>query len=135
MLSRKTRYAILALVRLARVYGQGPMMISDIAHNEMIPKRFLENILLECKKFGFVGSKAGKSGGYYLIKDPKSVNLAQIIELFEGAITLVPCISKNHYQPCEFCHDEKDCKIRDVFQDIGDNTYQRLSAANLAELI
>jgi hypothetical protein len=50
MLSKKTRYAIVALARLAREYGKGPMQIREIAEEEKIPQSFLENILLELKK-------------------------------------------------------------------------------------
>ena len=68
-LSKKTRYAIVALTRLAREYGNGPIQIRDIAESEKIPQRFLESILLELRKLGILGSKLGKEGGYYLLKE------------------------------------------------------------------
>ena len=66
MLSKKTRYAILALASLAREFGNGPVPISRIAGDEHIPQRFLEGILLELKNGGVLGSVRGKAGGYYL---------------------------------------------------------------------
>ena len=89
MLAKKTRYAILAVIKLAREYGNGAILISDIAKSENIPQRFLENILLELKKLGILGSKLGKSGGYYLLKSPREVSLVDIVRHFEGTIAMM----------------------------------------------
>lgn len=135
MLSKKTRYAMLALVRLTKEYGKGPILISEIAKSESIPQRFLETILLELKNKGILGSKLGKSGGYYLIKEPKEIDLSEIVRQFDGAIALMPCVSEKYYQPCEFCKDEKTCKIRKVFKKIRDDTYKKLKGTTLAKLV
>jgi Rrf2 family protein len=134
ILSKKTRYAIVALTRLAREYGNGPLQIKEIAVDEKIPQSFLENILLELRKLGILGSKLGKSGGYFLLKKPEDVNLAEIIRHFEGTIALMYCVSEKAYQPCEFCKDESNCEIRKVFKEIRDTTYGILSRTNLKSL-
>jgi Rrf2 family protein len=134
ILSKKTRYAIVALTRLAREYGNGPMQIKEIAEAEKIPQSFLENILLELRKLGILGSKLGKSGGYYLLKKPEEVNLAVIVQHFEGTIALMYCVSEKAYQPCEFCKDESTCGIRKVFKEIRDTTYNILSRTTLEVL-
>src|SRR5512140_1695703 len=102
ILSKKTRYAIVALTRLAREYGKGPIQIREIAEEEKIPQSFLENILLDLRKMGILGSIRGKSGGYYLLKKPEEVTLAEVIRHFEGTIALMYCVSDNSYRPCEF---------------------------------
>jgi Rrf2 family protein len=102
---------------------------------ENIPQRFLESILLELKKMGILGSKLGKSGGYFLIKSPGEVSLLDVIRHFEGTIALMYCVSEKAYQPCEFCKIEETCKIRHVFKKIRDNTYDILQEATLASLI
>jgi len=135
MLSKKTRYAMVALTRLAREYGKGAMLISELAQSEKIPQRFLENILLELKKMGILGSKLGKAGGYFLLKHPKDVNLAELVRHFEGTIAMMYCVSEKAYQPCEFCKDETTCSIRKVFKDIRDTTFKKLEKATLAMLI
>jgi Rrf2 family protein len=135
MLSKKTRYAILALTKLTREYGNGAVMISEIAKSEKIPQRFLENILLEFKKLGFLGSRLGKSGGYYLLKSPDEISLLDIVRHFEGTIALMYCVSEKAYQPCEFCKEEETCKIRIVFKEIRDNTYKILENTSLSSLI
>ncbi|MCX6273469.1 MAG: Rrf2 family transcriptional regulator [Bacteroidetes bacterium] len=135
MLSKKTRYAMLALVRLAKEYGNGAVMIGTIARSENIPQRFLENILLELKHMGVLGSKLGKSGGYYLLKRPEDIPLSEIIRHFEGTIAMLLCVSEKAYQPCEFCKDEAACKIRVVFKEIRDDTYEKLHNVSLRSLI
>ncbi|HJZ40961.1 MAG TPA: Rrf2 family transcriptional regulator [Bacteroidales bacterium] len=135
ILSKKTRYAIVALTRLAREYGQGPIQIREIANVEKIPQRFLEGILLEMRKLGILGSKLGKEGGYYLLKRPEDVQLADIVRHFEGTIALMYCVSEKSYQPCEFCKDEASCQIRRVFKEVRDTTYDILSRTSLAALI
>jgi len=134
ILSKKTRYAIVALTRLAREFGNGPIQIKDLAEEEKIPQSFLENILLEMRKLGILGSKLGKSGGYYLIKKPEDVTLAEVVRHFEGTIALMYCVSERAYQPCEFCKDEAKCGIRKVFKEVRDTTYEILNRTTLKEL-
>lgn len=135
ILSKKTRYAIVALTRLAREYGKGPMLIRELAEEEKIPQSFLENILLELKKIGVLGSNLGKSGGYYMLKSPGEVNLADIVDHFEGTLSLMYCVSEKAYRPCEFCRDEKTCEIRKVFKEVHDSTNSILSRTTLEALI
>jgi Rrf2 family protein len=135
MLSKKTRYAMLALTRLAREVGNGAILISDIAQSENIPQRYLEAILLDLKKLGMLGSKLGKSGGYYLIRKPEEINLSEVVRYFEGPIALVPCVSEKAYEACEFCKDETTCNLRRIFKDIRDYTYYKLQQTNLQDLI
>ncbi len=60
MISKKTKYGLLALLALARKYGAGPVQIVDLAEEEGIPKKFLELILLQLKNAGILGSRKGK---------------------------------------------------------------------------
>jgi len=134
MLSKKTRYALMALTKLSREYGKGAILISDIAKAEKIPQRFLENILLELKNLGFLGSKLGKNGGYFLLKNPEEISLADVIRYFEGTIALVYCVSEKAYQPCEFCKNEDSCKLKSVFKTIRDNTFNILQETSIADI-
>ena len=131
----KTRYAMVALAHLAKEYGNGPILSSRIAVQEKIPQRFLEVILLDCKKMGVLASKPGRDGGYFLIKKPEEVSLQDIVRYFEGAIAMLYCVSEKQYQPCEFCRDEASCKIRNIFLAIRDNTNEILGQTTLRELI
>ena len=125
---------MIAMIRLAKEYGNGPIMIANIAKSENIPQRFLENILLELKNLGFLGSKLGKSGGYYLLKNPVEVTLSDIVRHFEGTIAMLSCVSEKSYQPCEFCKDEALCKIRSTFKAVRDSTFEILAKTTLKDL-
>jgi Rrf2 family protein len=135
LLSKKTQYAMLALTKLAREYGNGAIMVGEIARSENIPQRFLENILQEMKKLGIVGSRQGKTGGYFLVQTPEDITLLTVIRHFEGTIAMVSCVSEKAYQSCEFCKDETTCKIRKVFKRIRDNTYDILEETSLGSLL
>jgi Rrf2 family protein len=135
ILSKKTRYAMVALARLAKDYGRGPIQIREIAEEEKIPQSFLENILLDLRKMGILGSQLGKAGGYYLLKKPAEVSLADVIDHFEGTLSLLYCVSEKAYRPCEFCKDEATCQIRGVFKEIRETTYKILKNATLETLI
>jgi len=126
---------MLAMVRLAKEFGKGTLMINEIAESERIPKRFLESILLELKNNGYLGSRLGKNGGYYLIKNPSEINLLEIVRLFEGSIAMLKCTSEKYYEPCEHCKDEANCAIRETFKDIRQYTYDKLEATTLNMLM
>lgn len=134
MLSKKTKYALKALVLLTRHYGVEPMLISRISVQENIPKKFLENILLELKNSGILGSKKGSGGGYYLLKAPEQVMVSDIIRQMGGPIALVPCVSLNFYEPCEECSDEATCGIRQVFLQVRDASLSVLARTSLKDL-
>jgi Rrf2 family protein len=135
MLSKKAKYAINALVNLARKFDQGPILISEISDEEKIPKKFLEAILLDLRNAGILNSKKGKGGGYYLIKKPEEVNLATIVRLFDGAIALLPCVSYKYYERCDECKDEVTCGIRHVFKEVRDESVRILKDNSLADVL
>ena len=135
MLSKKTRYAIKALVAMGKNVGKKPMSISHIAEEEHIPKKFLEQILLDLRNAGLLCSKKGAGGGYSLIKDPKEIVLAQVLRITGGPIALLPCVSLNFYQRCEECIDEGTCGIRDVFVEVRNASLKILTETSIADVI
>ena len=135
MISKKTKYAINALVYLAKMPAKQPILISDIAEHENIPKKFLETILLDMRNAGYLNSKKGKGGGYYLIKDPKDVNLAEVIRYFDGAIGMLPCVTHKYYEKCDECTDENTCGIRHTFLAIRNETVELLKKSTLQQII
>ena len=124
-----------ALVRLGKEYGQGNLLTDDIAQLEHIPKKFLELILLDLKRGGYVQSKQGAGGGYHLLQDPKKITLAEIYRFFDGAIALQPCVSQKFHEKCDDCPDEEACHLKPAFFDIREKTYQIMSTITLASLL
>ncbi|ANQ49122.1 Rrf2 family transcriptional regulator [Flammeovirga yaeyamensis] len=135
MLSKKTKYALKALRFLASKYGDGPVLISDIAKKENISQKFLESILLELRKGRILSSKKGKGGGYYLIKDPQEVTLCDIHRMIEGPIAPLPCVSLNYYEPCEDCEDEVNCTLKAVMLDVRDAQLEILKKKTILDLL
>ena len=135
MLSKKAKYAINALVYLARQSNGQPIQISRIAESENIPRKFLEAILLDLRNAGILSSKKGKTGGYYLHMDPDQINIAEVVRLFDGAIALIPCVAHKYYERCEECKDEAVCGIRSVFAEVRTETVNMLKKATLSEII
>lgn len=134
MLSKKTQYAFHALTYLAENKAKGPILISEISQERKISLKFLENILLEMKKAGVLGSKKGKGGGYYLIKEPDDIQLAKIIRMLDGPIALLPCVSLNYYEKCENCTEER-CGLNEVMAEVRDNTLKVLESKTLKDVL
>ena len=123
------------MASLARDYGRGPLLIADIAEKERIPRKFLELILLDLKKKGFVQSKKGKGGGYYLNRLPATISVDQLIRALDGPLALLPCVSQMAYERCAECPDEETCGIRRVFKDVREATIRVLERTTLADLM
>ena len=135
MLSKKTKYAIRALIALGEHFGGESMNILSISEKEKIPKKFLEQILLEMRNAGFLFSKKGAGGGYSLLKNPTEINLVQVMRLTGGPIAQLPCVSLNFYRKCEDCKEEATCGIRATFMSVRDATLKILSETTIADLI
>lgn len=135
MISQKARYALRALVALTRAGHGTSLMISEIAEHNDIPKKFLEQILLELKRNGIVMSKRGKAGGYLLLRDPASVSFGEVMRIIDGPIAPLPCLSKIAYRRCADCRSEAECEIRHVFASVTDATRAVLDGTTLADAV
>ena len=135
MLSHKAKYALKALLYLAQQDENHISRTIEIAEAASIPKKFLEQILLDLKRGHFVGSKQGKFGGYYLLKSKNEITLADIHRLFDGAIALLPCASLNFYEPCSDCTSESECLLRHGLMTIRDETLKAMQGITLASLV
>ncbi|WP_046745070.1 RrF2 family transcriptional regulator [Kordia zhangzhouensis] len=134
MLSKKTKYGIKALSYIAQKGNTSPVLISEIAEEENISKKFLEAILLQLKNNGLLGSKKGKGGGYYLIKTPQEIKVAALIRILEGPIAMLPCVSLNFYEKCDDCPDETKCGLHHIMLEVRDNTLAVLENKTLQDL-
>ncbi len=134
MLSKKTKYGIKALNYLAKQDAFVPVRIATISENENISLKFLESILLSLRKNGFLGSKKGKGGGYYLLKAPKDISMTAVMRVLEGPIAMVPCVSLNFYEKCNDCPDENECAVHKIMLKVRDNTLEIFRNTTLADL-
>lgn len=134
MLSQKAKYALKALSYLSKVQRSEKVQILDIAEHENIPKKFLEIILVELKKKGYVQSKTGKDGGYWLIKNPNEITVSEIIRLIDGPLAHVRCASLTAYLPCSDCDDVENCSIRIIMKEVRDSMSNILDSKKISDM-
>jgi Rrf2 family protein len=135
MLSKKAKYALQACLALAAEPTTRPVLISDIAEKDGIPKKFLEIILLDLRNAGLLASRKGKGGGYFLARTPQAITIGQIVRLMDGPLAPVPCVSQTAYQPCADCHNERTCGIRMVMKEVRDAIAGILDQTSLQDVL
>ncbi|OYX29098.1 MAG: transcriptional regulator [Caulobacterales bacterium 32-69-10] len=131
MLSRKAKYALKAMVQLARAAPQ-QLTSADIADRTGAPRKFLEAILLELVRAGLILARRGKGGGYLLNRSPEQISFAEVIRATDGPLALAPCVSKTAFHRCADCLDMETCSIRPALQLARDATAAALEKHTLA---
>jgi Rrf2 family protein len=135
VISQRSRYALKALIHLARLGPGGARSTRLIAQDEQIPAAFLEQIMLDLKRAGLVSSKRGKEGGYQLDKSPETLTLATILRQIDGPVAPLPCLSRTAYRRCEDCSDESTCGLRAILSDAHEAVLAILEQRTLAEAL
>ncbi len=135
MLSQKCKYALQALLLLAREPTQDLQLVSDIAEREKLPKKFLEAILLELNRNGLVRSRRGRGGGYALAKPADLITFGQVVRIIDGPLAPLSCVSVNYYRRCDDCKDEMTCEIRKVMRRVRDAISAELDGTSLQDAV
>jgi Rrf2 family cysteine metabolism transcriptional repressor len=128
----KGDYSLKAMLDLALHYNKGVLPIQELAKKGDIPFKFLEQILLTLKKGGFVGSKRGTDGGYFLARSPETITVGEVIRFIEGPIEPIACASKKKY---EKCRDFQYCVFKDIWSQVYTATSLVVDTITFAELI
>lgn len=110
--SKRTDYALRALFTLVDHFGGLPIPIRELARRNDVPKRFLEQIMLDLKSQGWVDSTPGIRGGYFLAKRPAKITMGEIVRHFDGILAPIDCVSVTGYARCS---QESVCRFRRVF--------------------
>jgi Rrf2 family protein len=135
MLSQKAKYAMRALLYLARSNPEDPVGIAEIAARQAVPRKFLELILLELKRNGFVQSFRGKHGGYALARTPEEIRFGDVIRVIDGPLAALPCASLTAYRRCSDCEDEATCVIRLILKQVRDASAMILDSTSLSDAL
>ena len=128
----KAKYGLQALSSLTREFGNGPVLIADLAKAEKIPHKFLELILLDLKRQGILQSKKGKGGGYVLAQPPEKITIGSVIRAIEGPLAPLPCASETRFRKCDECVDIQTCGTRIVMRQVRDAMAAILDETTLA---
>ena len=132
-LSRRSEYGLRALVDLVRHDGGGPVALANLAEQNRLPAKFLEQIMSTLRHAGIVRTTLGAHGGYAIAADPTTVTIGRVIRLLDGALAPLGCVSLRYYEKCS-CADEATCPLRDVMLDVRDAMLEVLDKETLAEL-
>ena len=130
-LSTKGEYASRAMFELSLKHNQGAVSIHDIAQKMELPVKYLEQILLALKNAGFVHSKRGVTGGYYLAKPPDMITVAQVIRVMDGPLAPISCVSQMAYEQCK---EEPSCGLRSLWLEVRNAIADILDHTTFADL-
>ena len=134
MLSQKARYALRALVELARAQG-AQVTSGELASRADAPRTFLEAILLELARNKVVVSRRGKFGGYTLARSAEQISFAEVIRIIDGPLALAPCVSRLSFRKCDDCPDLATCSLREALLRARDATADVLEGYSLADAV
>ena len=135
MLSQKARYALRAMVAIAQSRLPAPVMTASLAEQAVVPRKFLEQILLQLKAADLLVSVRGRAGGYLLARPPAEIDFAAIVRAIDGPLALAPCASRAAYRRCDDCVDVETCPIRMALLDVRDATAAILEGRTLADVV
>jgi len=127
----KGDYALKTILDLAMHYGRSPVTIHDLAKGADIPIKFLEQILLDLKRGGFVESRRGKVGGYLLAKAPSAIKLGEVIRFIDGPIEPVLCVGRSY----KGCSDINKCAFRSIWSKITEATSKIIDNITFEDLV
>lgn len=129
-ISYRGDYALKAVLDLALHYNQGVVTIHDLASRADVPVKFLEQVLLDLKKGGFVDSRRGINGGYLLARHPKTIKLGEVIRFIDGPIEPIACVEKNY----SGCNSTYNCVLRKVCQEVAEATANIIDKVTFEDL-
>lgn len=131
-ISKKSDYALRALVTLA---GQEPgdlLSIRRLAEGNDIPRRFLEQIMMDLREQGWVFGVTGRDGGYRLAVPATALTMGEVVRHFDGVLAPIGCVSVKHYEPCS---QEPTCRFRRVFLEARNHAARMLDGLTIADLL
>jgi len=135
-LSKRGEYALRALINLglAREAGRELVQLNELAHKDHIPRKFLEQILMQLRDAGYIDTKRGKHGGYFLAKPMAAISIGSIVRLVDGPLAPIACVSQTAYEKCS-CPDEAHCGLRMLMLDVRNAIANILDRYTLADTV
>ena len=129
-LSTRVRYGLRALLELALHYGEGSILIKQIAANQSISVHYLEQLFMPLKTAGLIKSQRGAKGGVMLSRPPSQIMLSDAITALGGLTALVECIDKG-----STCARADFCAMRDVWAEMNQSMFKVIEAKTLQDVV
>lgn len=130
-ISTKGRYALRLMIDLAKHDAGGYVPLRDISKRQEISAKYLEQIVVQLARAGFVKSTRGAQGGYQLAKPPSAYTVGDILRITEGSLAPVACLE---HEPVE-CARAGECITLDFWRGLFDVVNQYVDATTLADLV
>ena len=131
MISTKGRYALRVMIDLAEQDKGQPVPLKDIAERQGISKKYLEIIVKDLVDGKLVKGASGKGGGYVLLRKPEEYSVGEIVELMEGTLAPVACLSKD----ADACPRYASCVTLPLWQELDQLVHDFLYQKKLTDLI
>lgn len=128
-ISTKGRYALRLMLDLAVNYTGEYISIKTIAARQEISEKYLEQIIAQLNRAGYVKSVRGAQGGYMLSKDPSEYTVGMILRLLEGSLAPVSCLDENN------CERISRCVTMEVWEKIQRAIDEVVDNITLADLV
>lgn len=129
-LSTKGRYGARLMLDLAVYYGNGPILLKDVAERQGISEKYLGHLVAPLKAAGLINSTRGAHGGYMLAREPREITLKEVIQTLEGSLSLVECVDTSR-----ICQRVKSCVTRDIWEEASEKMMQVLEASTLEDMV
>jgi Rrf2 family protein len=131
--STRGEYGLRMMMDLARLYGQGPHPLSEVARHEALPATYLEQLAGKLRKAGLIVSHQGAHGGYELSRPPVEITVGQVMRVLEGPISPMVCATEG--EPEALCDRQYFCSASLVWEKVRDSVAQALDSLTLADLV
>lgn len=131
MISTKGRYALRVMLDLAQQDRESYIPLKDIAERQMISKKYLESIVRELVAGKLIAGVSGKGGGYRLCRAPEEYTIGEILELMEGPLSPVACLS------CDAapCPRAASCQTLPLWEGYDQLTHEYFYGKKLTDLM
>ncbi|MCI2425407.1 Rrf2 family transcriptional regulator [Candidatus Acetothermia bacterium] len=129
-LTKKSSYGLIALLEIASGSSEQPISATDISTKYSLPAPFVVKILYQLKCSGIITAKPGRSGGYYLVQDPETISVRQLIEILDKPLALLSCLTTS-----KTCQLDAICPTKALWEAINGKIKEALNEWTLQDLL
>ncbi|MBQ6646360.1 MAG: Rrf2 family transcriptional regulator [Clostridia bacterium] len=131
MISTRGRYAIRVMLDLAQHNDGAYVPLKDIAARQGISKKYLEIIVKDMVAGSLLVGASGKGGGYKLCRKPEEYNIGEILELMEGTLSSVACLSGKEND----CPRRGECQTLPLWTEYNAMVHDFFFSKKLSDLV